>query len=366
VQRFDLVIPRSARRVCRVRVGRGALDRFVEETIADPPGRLLVLVSDDTVAPLHAEPLRRRLVERGLAVELLTFPAGEPRKTRETKSALEDGLVRVGAGRDSAIVAVGGGVTGDLAGFVAATWHRGIPVVQLPTSLLAMVDAALGGKTAVNLRQGKNLVGAFHQPLALYADVETLETLPDEELGEGLAELVKAAVIADAGLFRWLETDVETLLARRTDALEHAVGRALRIKQRVVSRDERESGRRAVLNFGHTVAHALESVADYQLRHGRAVAVGMCVEARLAVRVTGFPRRNVERIERLLGRCGLATEVPAGISVEALLGATARDKKARSGRVRYALPRAMGRMPVGDEVTVEVPEEAVRDALGLD
>jgi 3-dehydroquinate synthase len=323
-----------------------------------------VLISDQVVAPLHGRPLVDRLGARGIPTELLTFPAGETHKTRPTKDALEDGLLRLGAGRDAAIVAVGGGVTGDLAGFVAATWHRGIPIVQVPTSLLAMVDAALGGKTAVNLSQGKNLVGAFHQPCAVYADVRVLATLPDRELRQGLAELVKSAVIADAQLFRWLERSVPALLDRDESALEHAIAGCLRIKGRVVARDAHDRGRRAVLNFGHTVAHALEVASGYALPHGTAVSIGMCIEAELAVEATGFPRPQVRRLERLLQRCGLETHVPAHLSREEIVCATRRDKKTRVGRARYAVPRSLGRMLPGAEVTVEVSEDDLRRALG--
>jgi 3-dehydroquinate synthase len=343
-------------------VGRGALDRLCDELFTDPPGRPVIVVSDSNVAPLYGEPLRRRLVDAGLDAHLCTFPAGEAHKTRQTKAALEDRLLELAVGRDTALVAVGGGVTGDIAGFVAATWHRGVPVVQVPTTLLAMADAALGGKTAVDAPGGKNLIGAFHQPLSVWADVSTLATLPADELQAGFSEVVKAAVIADPALFRWLEDESDALLGRDEEALEHAVERCLRIKARVVARDEREAGRRAVLNFGHTVGHAVEAASGYRIRHGHAVAIGMVAEARLAVSASGFPQASVGRLERLLGAFGLPVTWPPQVDLDEAVGATRRDKKARAGRVRYSLPRKIGRMAPGDDVTTVVAESALRSA----
>ncbi|HXV74997.1 MAG TPA: 3-dehydroquinate synthase [Candidatus Polarisedimenticolaceae bacterium] len=355
---------RSApRRTCRIHVGVRVLDRLVEDLAADPPGRPLVVISDETVARLHGRTFVARLTGR-VAAELLTFPPGEAHKTRETKAALEDALLAREVGRDAAIVAFGGGVTGDVAGFVAATWQRGVPVVQVPTSLVAMVDAALGGKTAVNLLAGKNLVGAFHQPHAIWADVGLLDTLPDGELRQGLAEVVKSACIGDPRLFRWLERAVDALLGRDRAALCRVVGDCLRIKARTVARDERERGRRAVLNFGHTVGHAIEVATGYAIGHGDAVAIGMCVEAELATEATGFARADARRLTRLLERFGLPTRPPADLPPEALARATRRDKKARAGRVYYALPRSIGRMIAGPRVTVEVGHEALVAALG--
>ena len=360
---LDLAFRAAPRRTCRIRVGRGALGLLVEEAAAAPPGRPLVLVSDARVAPLWGDALAARLERAGLAVERLTFPAGEGSKTRETKAALEDGLARVGAGRDAAIVALGGGVTGDLAGFLAATWHRGLPLIQAPTSLLAMADAAIGGKTAVNLPGGKNLVGAFWQPLAVYADVETLATLPRARLVEGLAEVVKAAVVGDARLFAWLERSSAALLAGDPAALEHAVAASVAIKARVVQRDERESGRRAVLNFGHTVAHALELASGFALAHGEAVAIGMVVEGALAVEATGFPARQLQRLERLLRALELPVRPPPEPDHDLLLEAARRDKKARRGQARYALPLRIGRMPPGGAVARAVGEAQLSAAL---
>jgi len=340
------------------------IDALIEDLAAGLPARPLVLVSDDVVAPLHAEPLLRRLKRRGLSAALLTFPHGEAHKSRRTKEDLENRLLELGAGRDAVVVAVGGGVTGDLAGFLAATWHRGVPVVQVPTSLLAMADAALGGKTAVNLPGGKNLVGCFHQPWGVYADVSVLSTLDEKHYVEGFAEVVKSAVVGDAVFFRWLETAAAALLDRDKPSLARAVGACVAIKARVVRRDERESGRRAILNFGHTVAHALEAATRYRMRHGRAVAVGLCLESRLAERHTGFPAAHGERLRTLVRAFGLPTRPPSPVDADAVVRMTYRDKKARAGAVHYALPRAIGRMLPAPRFTVPLDEAALRSLLG--
>ena len=363
MEHLDLSFRPSQRRRCRVRAGRGALDALAEDLVRDPPGRLLVVVSDEKAGPLHAASLAERLTRRGLRIEQLTLPCGETSKTREAKARLEDGLVELGAGRDCAIVAVGGGIVGDVAGFAAATWHRGVPVVQVPTSLLAMVDSSLGGKTAVNLPAGKNLVGCFHQPWGVYADTTVLSTLPEREFREGFAEVVKTAAIADGPFFGRIERTSGALLERAPAALDAIVVRCLQIKSAVVRRDEREAGRRAVLNFGHTVAHALEAATDYDLRHGPAVSIGLAVESCLARDLTGFPARHVLRVERLLDNLGLPTRVPTAVSEDTVVAAARRDKKNLDGRIRCALPLRLGRMPPGNDVTVVVEEARLEQAV---
>jgi 3-dehydroquinate synthase len=320
------------------------------------------VVSDSHVAPLHGAPLAEALRARGRRAELLTFPAGEAHKTRETKAGLENALLRLTAGRDTAVIAVGGGVTADLAGFLAATWHRGVPVYQVPTSLLAMVDASVGGKTGVDLAGGKNLVGAFHQPAGIAMDPAVLRTLPEAELRCGLAEAVKLAAVADATLFAHLERSAEALVARESGAVLEVVSRCVAGKHRIVARDEREAGPRAALNFGHTVGHALERLSGYAVPHGQAVAIGCAVEAAIAVEAVAFPEAHHARLVALLRRCGLPTRWPEAIPVAGALAAMQADKKVREGRVRYALPARLGRMPAGP-ATVEVDAAVVRRVL---
>lgn len=363
---FEVVFPAARPRATRVLVGRGILADLPAELGAAFPAHLAVVVSDDRVFPLHGEPLLRALGGAGLRAEPLVFPEGEASKTRDTKSALEDGLLALGAGRDTLILAVGGGVTGDLAGFVASTWHRGVPVVQVPTSLLAMTDAALGGKTAVNLPAGKNLVGTFHQPASLWADLETLSTLPEREYRAGLAEAVKAAAIADLASFGAMEDSGSALAVREPGAVERAVRVGLEVKARFVAEDETEQGRRAALNFGHTVAHALEAASSWTILHGEAVSIGLVAEARLAVRRLGFPAEEAERIRVLLSGLGLPTEPPRGLDRGLVIEALRRDKKRRSGAVRLAFPERLGTMPDRGDPCVEVSEEDVLDAIRSD
>lgn len=363
METFELRWQRPGGGRTRVVVGRGAFARLVEDGLAGSGACRAVIVSDDNVAPLYAEPLASALRAKGVEAHLLRFPAGEAHKTRETKATLEDRLFELGAGRDTVILAVGGGVTGDLAGFLAATWHRGVPLVQVPTSLVAMADAALGGKTAVNLPGGKNLVGAFHQPLAVYADLDTLDTLTDEELAGGFAEVVKTAAVGDRALFADLERGAALLIRREAGALERAVSGSLRIKAGIVRRDERERGLRAALNFGHTIGHGIEAASGFAVTHGRAVAVGLAVESRIASRVTGLPAGEAERVVSLLTALGLETRWPRAVAPGAVLEATRHDKKTRGGRVRYALPERIGRMPRAAGAAVEVPDGTVAEVL---
>ena len=342
-------------------VARGALELAAADVARKFPRALKVVVSDARVGRLHGRRFVRLLAGRGAPATLLTFPFGERCKTRETKARLEDRLLRLGAGRDTVVVALGGGVTGDLAGFLAATWHRGVPLVSIPTTLLSMVDAALGGKTGVDLPGGKNLVGAFHQPLSLWADVRVLRTLPARTYRAGLAEAVKTAAALDATLFRRLEADVALLRQRDERSVGRLVARCLLLKGRVVVTDEREAGRRVVLNFGHTVAHAIEAATDYRVPHGEAVSIGVVAEARLACRLTGLPRAQADRIEAILRAFGLPVRPPRGLDPRRLAVALRRDKKTRSGVVRCALPERIGRMPAGTDPSV--PVDASRDLL---
>ncbi len=359
--RFRVVVRGASAWSTSVLVTRGALDLAATEVARKFAESFKVVVSDARVARLHGRRFVQLLAARGAAATLLTFPSGERFKTRETKARLEDRLLALGAGRDTVVVALGGGVTGDLAGFLAATWHRGVPVVSIPTSLLAMVDAALGGKSAVDLPGGKNLVGAFHQPVSLWADVRVLRTLPARTYRAGLAEVVKTAIALDAAMFHRLEAEIPHLLRRDERVVERMVARCLALKGRVVASDPQEAGHRAVLNFGHTAAHAIEAATDYRVVHGEAVAIGVVAEARLAERVTGLPRGHVDRIEALLRALRLPVRPPAGLDPKRLARTIRSDKKTRQGVVRCALPERIGRMPKRADPTVAI--DATRDLL---
>jgi 3-dehydroquinate synthase len=339
-----------------VSVGAGLLDS--PRLAVQVPGAQAFVLSDANVAPLYLERVRAALA--GKRVDTLVIPAGEPEKNLGRYAEALQALAAAGASRDATVIALGGGVVGDLAGFAAATWMRGVRFVQLPTTLLAMVDSSVGGKTAVDLPQGKNLVGAFHQPAAVFADTGTLATLPSRELRAGLAEVVKAAAIADSAFFDWLEANAEGLLAGDEAMLEHAIATSIAFKAGVVSRDETERGERMLLNLGHTFGHAIEAEQGYGgLLHGEAVAVGMLLAARLSAALGRAPATDAQRLQALLARLGLPTGIPAGLDPEALLRRMRVDKKALSGVPRLVLWRGIG----AAEVVEGVPEEALLRTL---
>jgi 3-dehydroquinate synthase len=325
-------------------IGRGVIASLPSALRRLAPAHRYFLITDSRVRAFHGRTVLASLRRAGLTVSLLAVPAGERSKTREVKSRLEDRILALGGGRDSAVLALGGGMICDLAGFTAATYHRGIPFIPIPTTLLAMVDAAIGGKTAVDHPRGKNLIGAFHPPLAVFSDLRFLDTMPERDFRSGLAEAVKSAVIGDPVLFRKMEHDPAALLSRQRGAIQDLVLRSCRVKVRVVEADERESGLRAVLNFGHTLGHALEHLLDYRLLHGEAVAVGMALESRAAAAAGILNAGDSRRIIALLEKLGLPTRLPVGISPSRILKAARADKKAVRGEIRYALPRRIGRM----------------------
>jgi 3-dehydroquinate synthase len=352
-------------RVIRVELGVQAYEVHIDSGLLDSP-RLAALVpgaqafvlSDSNVAPLYLERVRAALA--GKQLSSLVIPAGEQEKTLLRFGEAMAALAAAGASRDVTVLALGGGVVGDLAGFAAACWMRGVRFVQLPTTLLAMVDSSVGGKTAVDLPAGKNLVGAFHQPVAVLADLRTLSTLPAHELRAGLAEVVKAAAIADPDFFAWLEANAEGLVAGDEALLEHAIATSVAFKAGVVARDEREQGERMLLNLGHTFGHAIETAQGYGgLLHGEAVAVGMVCAATLSAQLDMAPAEDTRRLQSLLTRLGLPTSVPAGLDGKALLTRMRLDKKAVSGLPRLVLWRGIGRA----EVVQGVAEDAVLRAL---
>jgi 3-dehydroquinate synthase len=327
-----------------VHVGTGLLPSLARSLRTIVPAALYFVITDANVGRLHGRRILSSLRRAGLVAHLLPVPAGERSKTREIKARLEDRMLALGGGRDCVVVALGGGMISDLAGFTAATFHRGVPFVALPTTLLAMVDAAIGGKTAVDHPRGKNLIGAFHQPRAVFADVTTLATLSERQFRSGLAEVVKTAVIGDPALFRRIETSPAALLMRHPGALADLVAACCRVKARVVEADERESNLRSILNFGHTLGHAIEHLSRYRLLHGEAVAIGMALESRAARDAGILGRGEAERVTALLKKLGLPTRPPKGLSPTAILSAARSDKKARKGELRYALPRRIGKM----------------------
>jgi 3-dehydroquinate synthase len=322
----------------------------------------VLIVSDTHVAPLYAQRLAATLQAQlpQARVIVTCVPAGETAKTLEGFGELLRELADFGATRDACVFALGGGVVGDLAGFAAACWMRGIDVVQVPTTLLAMVDASVGGKTAVDLPQGKNLVGAFHPPRAVFADTATLRTLPARELRAGFAEVIKYGAIIDAPFLDWLDAHAEALLAADPAALTEAIARSCSHKAAIVMRDPREHGERALLNFGHTFAHAIEAEQGYDgCNHGEAVAIGMVLAAQLSTALGMAPQADGMRLRALLSRFGLPVDLPANLDADGLLDRMRLDKKAQAGGLRFVLWERAG----AAKVVADVPAAAVLQVL---
>ncbi|HEU4665906.1 MAG TPA: 3-dehydroquinate synthase [Dokdonella sp.] len=339
-----------------IHVGAGLLDDAALWRGAIRGGHVVV-VSNETVAPLYLARVEAGL--RGYRHASVVLPDGEAHKTLPAVARVFDALATLGATRDATIVALGGGVIGDLAGFAAACWMRGIDFVQMPTTLLAMVDSSVGGKTGVNLPAGKNLVGAFHQPRAVIADTTTLATLPAREYRAGFAEVVKYGAIGDAAFFAWLERHVDALNAREEGALAEAIATSCRHKAGVVVRDEHEQGERALLNFGHTFGHAIETATGYaSVLHGEAVAIGMVLAATLSADLGRAPRADAERLARVLEAFGLPT-APPPVDPAQLLALMQIDKKNVAGRLRLILWRGLG----AADIVPDVDAEAIRAVL---
>ena len=341
IERIDVAL---AERSYPVWIGGGLLSS-AESTLLRSliDQRPVLIVSDENVAPLYSNRLTTAFARDQRFAEAV-FAAGERSKTLDACGSIFDTLSKLQAGRDTTVIALGGGVIGDLAGFAAACWMRGVRYVQVPTTLLAMVDSSVGGKTAVNLPQGKNLVGAFHQPAAVIADIDTLATLPPRELAAGFAEVVKYAALGDPVFFDWLEANIEPLRSREPAALTQAIATSVRHKAGIVARDERETGERALLNFGHTFGHAIETATGYDTYlHGEAVAIGMVQAARLSERLGLAGAVDSTRLSELLQRFDLPVRVEPTIEPERLLGHMRLDKKAMSAGLRFVLWRGIGR-----------------------
>jgi len=344
----------ASRDIVRVDLGARSYDVVVGASVVGSVGELLAtrirsrraaVVTNHVVRTIWADHVLRSLRDAGFETTVVSIEDGERYKSMRSVETIYDRLLDWGVDRSTAVVAVGGGVVGDLAGFAAATLLRGVPVVQVPTTLLAQVDSSVGGKTAVNHPAGKNLIGAFHQPALVVCDVETLATLPRRELLAGLAEVIKYGVIGDAALFETIEERLDDVLAGDVTLLTEIVGRSVRQKATVVTADEREErGERAVLNFGHTVGHGIEAVTSYErYLHGEAVAMGMVAAARVSEAIGAAEPGTADRIAMLLRRAGLPFEMPAELRTPGLVAAIQRDKKATGGRVRFVAVETIGR-----------------------
>jgi 3-dehydroquinate synthase len=312
----------------------------------------VAIITNETIAPLYLQQVQSALGNR--QVDVFQMPDGESYKSLDTYAQVMDFLLEKKHNRSTCLIALGGGVVGDLCGFVAATFQRGVAFIQIPTTLLSQVDSSVGGKTAVNNPAGKNMIGAFYQPLAVFADISVLETLPDREYAAGLAEVVKYGIIYDADFFAWLEANAQALVQREKYALTHIITRSCEVKAAVVSEDEREGGRRAILNYGHTFGHAIEKLLGYgRLLHGEAVSIGIVMAARLSVEFSGLALADSQRIEKLLQQFNLPVTLEGlELNAEAMIDAMGMDKKVVDGELRFVVADQMGSVRVASHVSV--------------
>jgi 3-dehydroquinate synthase len=340
-------------------------DLFIDIAESLHPDKRYAIVTDSNVRALYAEKLTDALKKKELQSDVFSFPAGEQSKTIHTCIQIADEMSKLKFGRDSVILALGGGVVGDMAGLIASIFNRGIPYIQIPTTLLAQADSSIGGKTAVDSEYGKNLLGTFKQPLAVYIDISTLDTLPEKEIKNGLAETIKHGIIQDAGFFRRLEDIVCNLIAKEHEDLLYIARENCRIKGYVVEQDLHEKGLRRILNYGHTIGHALEKLSNYELTHGESVSMGMMVAARIAISLdAGFSEADLEKQKRLLEAASLPTSIPSDIPNEVIIESTSRDKKEKAGKTRYCLPKSIGQMKdFNGEYATSVDDEIILKAL---
>ncbi len=333
-----------------IHIAAGILDHLGKDLRERSIAGRYCVISDDHVATIYGRRLMSTLADAGITAGMLTFPRGEESKNLQTIADLASALARQGYDRGDGLIALGGGVTGDITGFLASIYMRGIPFVQVPTTLLAQVDSSVGGKTGVDIPEGKNLVGTFHQPRAVYIDTGCLATLPRQELLGGLAEVIKYGVIRDARFFDFLEEQRDAILALDNGAISRVIARCCAIKARVVEEDEREGGLRRILNFGHTLGHAIEAASRFRIIHGLAIAMGMRAAADLAVRCGLLPAGDAARIQNLLEAYGMPVAVPPELDRSEIRSYLQTDKKTVAGRVFFVLPEAIGRVRITDEV----------------
>ncbi len=344
-------------RAYQVRIGRGLLG-MAEELLPWVGGRQACIITDEVVAPRYLDALRRALAGKQVVSKIL--PAGEPGKTLAAVDGIFDLLLRTPCDREVTLIALGGGVVGDIAGFAAACYQRGVPFIQIPTTLLAQVDSSVGGKTGVNHPLGKNMIGAFHQPRRVLADTAALDTLDGRQFAAGMAEVIKTSVIGDLKFFVWLERNIEAATARDPETLEFLIERACVNKAKIVERDERESGARALLNLGHTFAHAIEAGTGYGAwLHGEAVATGIAMAARMSRQMGWLPAAECARIHRLLAAAGLPVAPFAGLPPGKMLELMKVDKKARAGNLRLVLLKAIGQAEIVSDYPAEILAQTV-------
>ncbi len=339
-----------------IHIGSGVLAHSGRQLKENGFSGKLIIITNPIVKRLYGDGLKQELIGQGFKVTIMPVPDGEEQKSLETAGRLYYELSKFYAERTTPILALGGGVIGDLAGFVAATYLRGVPLIQMPTTLLAQVDSSIGGKVAVNHGQLKNKIGVFYQPRLVISDIGTLGTLPQKEVTNGLAEVIKYAVIEDNGLFTYLESNLDGIKSLDNRVLEEVVFRSARIKAGVVEKDEKDLGLRNVLNYGHTIGHAIESASDFKLGHGQAVAIGMLAAARISNRLGIFDKNELLRLRSVIKSAGLPTEIP-DLKLEKIIQAIKHDKKILRGRIRFVLPKAIGSVFITDQVSLSLVQE---------
>ena len=355
-----VTVPLGARSY-EIKIGPGLLKELGRHCASLNLGHRCAIISDQHVGPKFGAAARRSLKSAGFDPALITVPAGETAKSMKVLEHCYNALAEHHLERKSFIVALGGGVVGDVAGFVAASYLRGIDFVQVPTTLLAQVDSSVGGKVGVNLKTGKNLVGAFHQPRVVLCDLDTLRRLPAREYRAGLSEVIKYGIIYDDALFERLELDLPKLLKRDPATLSEVIARCCQIKAEVVGKDETESGLRAILNFGHTIGHAIENISGYgKYLHGEAISIGQVAATRISARVFGLSGRDVERIKTIFQKAGLPTQIKLNASQrQKLFAAMLRDKKVSAGEIKFVLAKHIGEVTWGQQV----PDSMIHDSL---
>ena len=354
-----------------VRLGQNSYSIHIGSGILSQTGQRLnelgysgkaVVITNPVVMKLYGNVVKLSLIEAGYKTTILEVPDGEESKSLESAGKLYQQLTESGAERSTCILALGGGVIGDLAGFVAATYMRGVPLVQLPTTLLAQCDSSIGGKTAVNHGQLKNEIGAFYQPKITVSDITTLKTLQQEELTSGLAEVIKYALIKDELFFGYLEKNLDLIKALDDNVLETIVAKSAQIKAEIVESDERDMGLRNILNFGHTIGHAVESSTNFQVAHGQAVAIGMVAAAMIASELNILDSGNVTRLKKLLEKAGLTTKLPP-VEVKQVIQTMRYDKKVQNGKIRFVLPRNIGQVFITGDVSPAIVEKVLEEMI---
>lgn len=340
-----------------IEIGYGLLN--VQSSYLKSLASKFAIISDDKIAPLYGKQLQETLRASGLQTELFFFLNGEQNKTRATKEALENQLFEKGFGSDSCVIALGGGVVTDVAGYLAATYCRGVPLVMIPTSLLGMVDASIGGKTGVNLSYGKNMLGCIYQPNKVVIDLSTLESLPKREFSNGFVEMIKHALIADGNFFQDLEKNSHQFLSLNSTALKKGVFKSCQIKKEIVEQDEKGKGKRHLLNFGHTIGHALESLTQYTLSHGEAVAIGLLVESYISLKLGLLDQNSFDRIKTILHQYGLPLKLPIQFPFSAILQTLTLDKKSIKGLPRFVMIERIGSPFINDSSYCTYIEESL-------